>query len=235
MKRSCAAGALALSFVAFAVLATNGFGQTTKGQVTVGSHEYDMKVGTLYVLRVDGTGFTPRVTMQPGFLDFGGQDFKTPNRFVSYYMPIKDQKSTIYVVPELFNLKGKGPFEYEIEVKNVAVGEIMNVNAELTANDPPFKQEFGDRAHHKSYELKVKANEYYVIDMKEPAQGKLDSYLILLDNKGKTIRTDDDGGGFPNARIVYHAKEDGDLRIICTGLGEALGKFQLTVRSSEKK
>ena len=64
--------------------------------------------------------------------------------------------------------------------------------------------------------------------------GRLDSFLYLLDSKGKIVRADDNSGGFPNARIVLQAAQAGDYRIIATGVGKALGQFHLTVRTVEK-
>lgn len=237
MKRAWSLRILAMSIATLALASPHVQGQTEKGQVTIGSHQFDMKAGTLYSVRVEAKDFLPRVTMNPSFLPYVPQDFKKPRTFTSYYLPQKDEKNTIVIVPDSFDLKGKGPFDYEIEVKKVelAANALMDVKAELTANDPMFKADFASRPHHKSFDLKVKANEYYVIDMKEPERGKLDSYLYLLDSKGKVVRSDDDSGGFPSARIVFQAPADGEYRIIATGLGDALGAFQLTVRTSEKK
>ena len=105
----CTVMALATVFV----MTSAASGQATKGQVTAGAHEYEMKAGSIYAIRIEGKDFQPRVAMVPGFLPFVAQDFKMPNKFISYYMPTKDEKNTILVVPEIFNIKGKGPFEYE--------------------------------------------------------------------------------------------------------------------------
>src|SRR6185295_5719868 len=106
------------------------------------------------------------------------------------------EKNTIIIAPDLFSLPGKGPFDYTLDVKPVPLAEkpLLDVNDELVAADPPFKGQFDNRPHHKSYALKLKAKQFVVIDMKE---GKgLDHYLYLLDKDGKTVAQDDDGGGF---------------------------------------
>ena len=220
-------------------LPASAWGQdvAAKGQVTAGAHELDMKAGHIYLIKVDAKGFVPNVAMTPARLPFIGQDFNKPNVFQSHYMPSKDEKNTILIVPVIFDLKGKGPFEYEIEVKSAALAAkpILDVKGELTKEDPAFKAEFTNRAHHKSFELKVKANQFYVIDMRTPEKSDLDDYLYLLDSTGKIVMSDDDSGGFPHARIVFRAPKDGDYRIIATGLGDALGRFDLTVRTTEAK
>ena len=170
-------------------------------------------------------------------LPYVQEDFNKPHLFNSHYMATKDQKVTIYVAPDIYSLKGKGPFDYQIEVKSatLAATPLLDVKDQLTAQDPAFKADFANRAHHKSFNLKMAANQFYIIDMKAPPGTNLDSYLYLLDSAAKVVRSDDDSGGFPNARIVFQAPKDGDYRIIATGLGQALGNFALTVRTTEKK
>jgi len=228
-----------LALLGIAAVALPGLSQDSsgKGKITVGVHEVEMKAGNVYQIKIEAKGFSPRVNMTPGFLRFTQQDFKKPNSYMNFYIPNKDEKNTILVAPEIFGLTGKGPFEYEFDFKamTIAAMPILDVKAELTNADPPFKADFANRARHKNYKFNVKAGQFYQIDMKEPAQGRLDSYLYLLDSKGKIIASDDDGGGFPSARIFFHAPVDGEYNIIATGLGDALGQFVLTVRSTEKK
>ena len=95
----------ALCLVALTVFTSAAFGQTSKGQVTVGAHEYDMKADGIYYIRVQAKEFHPRVAMTPGFLPFIPQDLTVKNRFIGFYMPKKDKKNTIQIVPELYNLK----------------------------------------------------------------------------------------------------------------------------------
>ena len=227
-----------LALISLAGLEPYARGQdiSTKGSIVLSTHEVDMKPNNIYSIKIEGKGFQPRVVMMPAALPFVQQDFRKPFIFQNYYVATQDQKNTVVVLPELFGLKGKGPYEYSFEVKAIALGaELLNVKDTLNANDPPFKAEFFNRTRHKSYVLKVKAGSFYVIDMKEPKRANLDSYLILVDSKGKVVKSDDDSGGFPNARIIFHATEDGEFRIIATGLGQAQGDFILTVRSTDKK
>ncbi|MBI3821717.1 MAG: hypothetical protein HY289_03445, partial [Planctomycetes bacterium] len=60
---------------------------------------------------------------------------------------------------------------------------------------------------------------------------KIDPYLILEDAKGNKVAEDDDGGGFPNAKIVFRCPTDGVYRIICTTFNPSeTGTFTLIVR-----
>jgi serine/threonine protein kinase/tetratricopeptide (TPR) repeat protein len=81
------------------------------------------------------------------------------------------------------------------------------------------------------YLVKLAAGKSYVIDMVTLNAQALDPYLVLSDADGKKLAEDDDGGGFPNARIVYRAEQAGVYRIQATSFGKfGVGPFLLTVR-----
>jgi hypothetical protein len=80
----------------------------------------------------------------------------------------------------------------------------------------------------KIYPIHFKAGKTYQIDM---VSGAIDSYLRLEDANKQQLAFDDDGGGFPNARIVFNAQNTGLYRIICTSFNaNATGPFTLTVK-----
>jgi hypothetical protein len=66
----------------------------------------------------------------------------------------------------------------------------------------------------------------YQIDMVSKA---FDSYLFLESPQGRQLAANDDGGGYPNARIVHTATESGKHRIITTYFGDGAGTFTLTI------
>ena len=92
---------------------------------------------------------------------------------------------------------------------------------------------------HKVYAVNLQAGQTYQIDMiARELKGKansFDPYLYLLDDQKKVLAEDNDGGGEPNARIVYRAERTGDYRIIATHFGDlkGAGHFTLTVRPLE--
>jgi hypothetical protein len=77
--------------------------------------------------------------------------------------------------------------------------------------------------------LRMVAGKTYQIDMVTRTPG-FDPYLRLEDAAGKQLAEDDDGGGFPNARIIFNCPETGNYRIICTSFMPAVGGYALTVR-----
>ena len=77
--------------------------------------------------------------------------------------------------------------------------------------------------------MRLEKGKRYTIDM--VADLPLDSYLILEDSGKKRLIEDDDGGGFPNVRIVYSISETGLYRVIATSFGNLqTGPFTLTIR-----
>ena len=52
--------------------------------------------------------------------------------------------------------------------------------------------------------------------------------------EGKLLAQDDDGGGYPSARIIHKATKNGKYRVICTYFSGAVnGNFNLTVRQTD--
>ncbi|MSQ95083.1 MAG: serine protease [Gemmataceae bacterium] len=112
---------------------------------------------------------------------------------------------------------------------------ISTINSALTAIDPidPTARAHPMRApdaRMKIYPQNLQAGKTYVISMNSDVT---DSFLRLEDSTGKFITEDDDGGGFPNALIVYQATQTGVHRIIATSFDGKLGPYQLVVRELE--
>lgn len=85
-----------------------------------------------------------------------------------------------------------------------------------------------DNKKHKSYLVQMERGRTYHIDM---TSGAFDSYLYLADPANRVVAQDDDGGGYPSARIVHVAKMDGLYRIEATSLnGGSIGAFGLSIR-----
>jgi hypothetical protein len=96
----------------------------------------------------------------------------------------------------------------------------------LLKTDPAYK---GGKKH-KMFLFNMEAGKTYQIDMTSKA---FDSYLHLESPDSKLLASDDDGGGYPSARIVFKASEAGKHRIITTYFGNGAGTFNLTVRQTD--
>jgi hypothetical protein len=104
-------------------------------------------------------------------------------------------------------------------------GKETVVNDELKTTD--LKDKVRTTSYCKTYTFKMIEGRSYQIDL----NSVWDNYLRLEDPKGDQVAEDDDGGGFPNARIVYRAPKTGDYTIICTSFTPgATGKYTLTVK-----
>jgi serine protease Do len=104
----------------------------------------------------------------------------------------------------------------------------------LTSKDPLDRVK--TESHCRTYPIKLKAGATYTLDLiSGDKSGKdLDTFLRLENSEGKEVAQDDDGGGFPNARIVYKVLRGGDYRMIVTSFtGKQTGSFRLVVHEAE--
>jgi hypothetical protein len=107
----------------------------------------------------------------------------------------------------------------------------LKVEAELTTDDPQDTVRMD--SHRKVHTFKMTAGKTYVIDMITRSGKEFDPFLRLEDPDGKQVAQDDDGGGFPNARITFTAQRGGEYKIIATTFGKGMtGKYLLTVRQA---
>jgi S1-C subfamily serine protease len=111
----------------------------------------------------------------------------------------------------------------------VARGKVLiNANGALTLADAMDRQRPGRRA--RLHLLPLTAGKRYVIEMNQAPGSKLDPYLRLEDARGAVLAEDDDGGGFPNARIVFTAPRTEVYRLVLTTFNpNETGAFVLTV------
>ncbi len=113
---------------------------------------------------------------------------------------------------------------------DLKAGIVLRKQTSLTAKDKLDKDrpKLGPKRFMKMEEVQLMGGNTYVIEMNAD---KLDAYLILEDTKGKVLAEDDDSGGKDNARIVFHAPNDGPYRIIATTFNpEETGDYTLIVR-----
>ena len=110
---------------------------------------------------------------------------------------------------------------------------MLQINAKLTAEDPVYQPE-GEKKNcfAKMYPLKLKARQFYIIEMAGGASG-FEPFLYLEGSDGKILATNDSGGS-GNACVFFQPLRSGDYCIIATTYARASGDFKLTVRTSAK-
>ncbi|MBI1831450.1 MAG: HEAT repeat domain-containing protein [Planctomycetes bacterium] len=121
-------------------------------------------------------------------------------------------------------------------VKQIASAAIAQIKADpnkkefvlqgvLTPGDPLDRVRTS--MFHVVHTYQMKKGTRYQIDL----TSQWDNYLRLENAQGVQLAQDDDGGGFPNARIIFEAPEDGWYRIIVTSYGpQASGPYTLRVK-----
>lgn len=240
-RRPAAAAAL---FAGVVLLGPGAGGQPPKaadkefnaqGQVKAGVHKVRMEVGKLYLVQVDATaGFTPNVTIRPGNFLSTGEGFVNGDRFTAHVLPKESRDYRLTVLPsaeddELDNQ----PLDYSVTVTPIPMAKepLVNQSSKLTLNDPVYTNPAGggNRGPHKAFVSNFKAGQIYIITVDAEDKGNFDPYLQIEGAGGKVVAQDDDGGGYPNCRIVYKPKRSGEHRMIVTSVGKGQGSFNLKV------
>ncbi len=99
------------------------------------------------------------------------------------------------------------------------------VNGTITSSDPTL----GDQSHYKLYTFAGTAGQTVQIDM---TSSDFDAYLILRDQSGAQIKTDDDSGGGLNARIIQTLGYTGLYQIVAnTNRANQYGAFTLQLQA----
>jgi predicted Zn finger-like uncharacterized protein len=117
---------------------------------------------------------------------------------------------------------------------DVAMGKLLLNQGGVLANNDAFVQnpKLPKNARMKVATVQLQAGKTYVINLKS---GSFDPYLLLQGPTGQIMSEDDDGGGFPNARITIRAAQTGIHRVVITSFDGKTGPFQLTINESTGK
>jgi hypothetical protein len=103
---------------------------------------------------------------------------------------------------------------------------LKTFSGQLTRFDTPNR--FRQNSRERNYSYRMTAGTTYTIRMTSESHG-FDPYLRLENPFGQVVAEDDDGDGFPNARITYICPQSGSYRIIATSFGGTLGNYTVTV------
>lgn len=211
---------------------------TAKGQLKMGNHAYKMEAGKLYLVRVEGQGFQPVVSIRPGYFT-NPETLDKGDTFQSYFVPRETRDHRIFIIPNLTDDFGDGPLNYALSIKPLPLAEkpLLEVKEKLIAADPLYKPPDGSPkdTHFKAFSIKMKAKQIYIIDLVRVGGRDLDPMLYLEGPGAKTVAADDDGGADANARIIFMPRREGEHRIIATTVSKAVGDFMLTVRTEAKE
>ncbi len=130
----------------------------------------------------------------------------------------------------LFPANGYAGEKDKKEDKAPAIGkEPTVIKGELAADDPVDPK---TKNPSKTHKVVLAEGKVYRIDM---TSNEVDSFLRLENADGKQLAFDDDGGGFPHARIVQKIDKAGEYRIIATCFDGKTGKYTLTIREADAR
>jgi hypothetical protein len=102
--------------------------------------------------------------------------------------------------------------------------EVLKVSGELTKKDT-----LKDGFYRKAHAVKLEPGKKYTVTLAGHKDKFFDTYVIVQDQKGKTLAEKDDGDGL-NARVTFTPKQAGTYQILVTSFREGeTGKYVLTV------
>jgi hypothetical protein len=105
-------------------------------------------------------------------------------------------------------------------------GEVTKEDAKVKVILPTeYRPDIPSDLHAKLYRLKLKAGRTYRLAMTSKA---VDSVLVIQDTTGKQVAFDDDGGGYPDARLFFSPSKDDTYKVYAASL-KGLGPFSLLV------
>ncbi len=129
----------------------------------------------------------------------------------------------------------------ELETVRSAGGKMVFEKKDLLGKDDnataaPNPEKRTENSYFKEYAFRMKAGHTYTLDLiSGDKSGKnLDPFLRLETPEGTLITENDDGGGFPNSRIVHKSLKDADYRIVVTSFEPGqTGNFTLRIYDAD--
>lgn len=112
--------------------------------------------------------------------------------------------------------------------------EGLNITGNIANEDPKVKVDLppegskGLEIPAKTYVVLLQPGKRYRIDLVSKDK-ELDPFLVLQDQGGKQLAYDDDGGGFPNAAIIFDSLQGGTYKVVAAAFRKT-GAFSLTVK-----
>lgn len=209
---------------------------TSKGQVKIGLHKQKMEAGKLYQVKVDAEGFSPNVSLRPGYF-VNSETLNMGDTFQGFVLPTTTTDHRITVLPSLYDDLDDKTFDYKITVTPIPLVEkpVLEEKFKLAATDPLYMNEGigNEKFPHKAFTIQMKARQIYIITLKGGTK-ELDPMLFLEGPGGKILARDDDGGGNMNARIFIQPRRGGEHKIIATTTTKDFGEFAVTVQTTDK-
>lgn len=133
---------------------------------------------------------------------------------------------TFKVVAAAFRKTGA----FSLTIKEDGEAKVHEVGAGLKV-----KGQLTPQARFQNHNVTLLQGKTYIIGMVTTNPGTLDPFLRLYNAEGKELAHDDDGGGYPNARITFAAPATGVYQIHARSyLGTGTGEYTLDVKESDK-
>ena len=205
-----------------------------EAQLGLGDDSKRLEQGKVYSITVIGRGFAPEIQVLEGtrwvMTSMNGRwfGFGPDAEFIGNFIFVPQKTADYRILVALGPVTDKriAPPKYTTTIVELKME--LSVKEQLTNKDPIYP---GRGGRHKVHSVKLQAGKTYQIDM---ISTYFDSYLFLEDSAGTVLMQDDDGGGYPNARIIYRPTKTDTYRIVATTFEKAVpdlspGSYTVTV------
>lgn len=130
----------------------------------------------------------------------------------------------LHLDPDLALLKEEDDLRKFLERRPVDFAKVMLFEGELTKSDPLDTVRL--KSPCKIYPVELQAGQTYVIHL---LSASFDPFVRIENADGKHLAGDDNGGGFPDARLVFQPKTTGKYRLVATASFSGTGPFRLAL------
>lgn len=193
------------------------------------TYTFKMEKDKTYHLELTSAAFPAHLRLENCAGASVGQDSSRFGAATIVHRPAKTEDHTIVATTQNGGAVGK----YTLSIKEVKDWdgkpiELKNNKGQASHTGPLLTTDpLRNGKRHRVFLFEMQKGKTYQIDMTSKA---FDSYLFLESPGGQQLAADDDGGGYPSARITHTAAESGKFRVITTYFGAAAGTFNLTIR-----
>ncbi len=236
----------------FGLLVTVGVSAQTvvnQGSITIGQaienrlealqeHRYELRVTapqsvTIEMNRIDDSYIDPYLSLQ----DASGREIAYNDDYGASLDSRIDQHlapGTYYIIAREFGRDDAGRYRLSVSTGSsaspgAAAGQVREIPLGIDQSLDGYIRD-GERQY---YRLTVPRTQWVQIDMIRHESADIDPYLSLADANGTVIRTDDDGGGYPNSRMVLELTA-GTYQLTARDYGDwSSGGFTISVTSTQ--
>lgn len=185
--------------------------------------QLSVHAGGANIIRSGDRNVVTKATLQGGTAK-GAVSMKNADTFRDKPFTFEAEFEVPILGASTVGVEPKPPVEPKAKVDppQKVIDKDLRIEGTLANNSPAVK---GKPAQ--VHKLNMSPDKIYIIDLEST---EFDTYLRILDSRGKELASDDDSGGNLNARIRFTPPKEDTYQIVATRFGAGQGNYLLKVR-----